>query len=136
MITLHMTNNYIDFTDEESLVAYLAQDNKHPELSDHLYLAKKYQPAVQANAIARFPIETIITLDEKQRDALFGLAEPHREWNTLPPIVIVNDNSRDEPSTKGRVVNGQDTVWILDTSSPRTLIRSLTEFKALNVSYS
>lgn len=120
----------------QDLVEFLGSDL--PEVStDHdrasvlrIWVAMKFRPVVQAKSISEYPFDTVTRLDEQQRDFLYGnhSSEPIEQWLTLPPFVAVCPPENAPEST---VLDGEETVWVLDTTTDMTLLTSLREYGAL-----
>lgn len=89
-----------------------------------------YRDILQQKAIAAFPMETIVSLDNKERDVLYGCAPISEEWHKLPPLAFAGHPEYKPLSSE---LGGHNTVWFLDTTDAQTFLECLSRYKIIQL---
>lgn len=87
-----------------------------------------FRDVLQQRIISLYPVETITNLTEKERDILYGCAPIPESWYKMPPLAFAGHPEYQPLSGE---VFGVSTVWVIDSSTPKTLIDSLKKFKVI-----
>lgn len=137
MIKLLLNNKKVDFSDPAAIVAFLAEIENLPDNLEHSQkretLSLKFKKILQGNAISKYPVETILNLSSAQRDALYSITPLPRDftrWEYLPPIVYTGNPLL---APQGTIINHEQTVWVIDTTTDSTFLQSLHDHGALSV---
>lgn len=137
MLTMSIRNHGMNFESPRKAIEFLVMlanitDVSCPSTQRQL-LAKTLAPQVQAMAITKYPVETIVKLSVFQRELLYSTDVNHvEEWNLVPPFVYYGDS---EGMPKGVDFNGEHTVWHLNTETDTTLLQSLIDYKMVSARF-
>lgn len=136
MIVLTFNRQNIEFDTPEDAIAFVARlsnvDDPNPECR-RKFVAMKFQNVAQRNAIAKYPVETITQLSPLERDVLYSVDVNNlSDWHKLPPFVHCGTQ---DTAPRSSVVRDESTVWILNTETDSTLLRSLSEYGVLSVQF-
>lgn len=133
MLRTTLGGNSILFRDPGHLITFLCASQGMRDGNDQArrdFLAQRFLPQVQATAISRYPVQTILQITPPQRDVLYSSRRNMTNWEHLPPLVFAG---APELAPAGTVVEGENTVWTLDTTTDKALISSLQRYGALSV---
>lgn len=131
MYRLFVKGEYLTSDDPAVLVDVLERDINYLSMNEEersicrVNIARHYRILAQVHAISKYPMETIIGLSPYEQNLLFSTSPEVTAWEQLPPLILVKDD--DSIPVTSTVINGEETVAWIRTSSDLRLLMSLAE---------
>ena len=127
-----------DFGSSRDAVVFLGGLVGHPNPSGvgggvlRRFVGEVFRGVVQREAVSQFPIHAIVSLSPEQRDVLYSPTSPpvNTTWETLPPLVVCADPTIDN-ITPPTIIDDEESLWIIDTSTDEKLIETLMRWGAI-----